>query len=201
MAEVQEQLDITDELIAERRSDTPGEMPEDMPKWMAKTIVGIDQLSLWVGQTVCWFVVPLCLAMVYEVLARKFFLAPTIWAYDLSRMFYGALFILGSGYALSKGIHIRADFIYRHWSVKTQGTIDSLLYLLFYFPGLTVFLWMSTDFAYLAWFRGERGMDTAWMPHMGPIKSALPLGVILLLLQGVSELFKSLYAARKGRWV
>lgn len=201
MAEVKEQLDITDELIAERRSDPSGEMPEDMPVWVAKTIVGIDTLSLWVGKTVCWFVVPLCLAMVYEVLARKFFLAPTMWAYDLSRMFYGALFVLGSGYALSKGIHIRADFIYRNWSVKTQGTIDSILYILFYFPGLTVFLWMSTDFAYLAWFRGERGMDTAWMPHMGPIKSALPIGVILLLIQGVSELLKSLYAARKGRWV
>lgn len=201
MAEVNENLDITDELIAERRSDTPGKMPDDMPGWMAKTILGIDKFSLWVGQTVCWLVVPLCLAMVYEVLARKFFLAPTMWAYDLSRMFYGALFVLGAGYALSKGIHIRADFIYRNWSVKTQGTVDSILYILFYFPGLSVFLWMATDFAYLAWFRGERGMDTAWMPHMGPIKSALPAGVILLLIQGISELLKSLYAARKGRWV
>ena len=201
MAEVNENLDITDELIAERRSDTPGKMPDDMPAWMAKTIIGIDRFSLWVGRTVCWLVVPLCLAMVYEVLARKFFLAPTMWAYDLSRMFYGALFILGSGYALSKGIHIRADFIYRNWSVQTQGTIDSILYIFFYFPGLIVFLWMSTDFAYLAWFRGERGMDTAWMPHMGPIKTTLPTGVVLLLIQGVSELLKSLYAARRGRWV
>jgi len=52
----------------------------------------------------------------------------------------------------------------------------------------------------MAWFRGERGMDTAWMPYMGPIKTVLPVGVILLLIQGVSELLKSLYAARHNRW-
>ncbi|MCB1718446.1 MAG: TRAP transporter permease DctQ, partial [Candidatus Competibacteraceae bacterium] len=77
---------------------------------------------------------------------------------------------------------------------------DATLYILFYFPGLLTFLFMSTDFAYMAWFRGERGMDTAWMPYMGPIKTVLPVGVILLLIQGVSELLKSLYAARHNRW-
>ena len=59
---------------------------------------------------------------------------------------------------------------------------------------------MATDFAYLSWFRGERGMDTAWMPMMGPIKTCLPVGVLLLLVQGVSEILKSYYAATKGRW-
>ncbi len=192
--------DIADEILADRRSDTPPEMPEDMPRWMARTITGIDTFSLWVGRTVCWLTVPLMLAMVYEVLARKFFLAPTMWAYDLSRMFYGALFMLGAGYALSKGVHIRADFLYRNWPARVQGLIDASLYIVLYFPGLLVFLYMATDFAYLAWYRGEKGMDTAWMPHMGPIKTALPVGVVLLLIQGVSELLKSLYAARHDRW-
>ncbi len=192
--------DIADEILADRRSDTPPEMPEDMPRWMARTITGIDTFSLWVGRTVCWLTVPLMLAMVYEVLARKFFLAPTMWAYDLSRMFYGALFMLGAGYALSKGVHIRADFIYRNWPARVQGLIDASLYIVLYFPGLLVFLYMATDFAYLAWYRGEKGMDTAWMPHMGPIKTALPVGVVLLLIQGVSELLKSIYAARHDRW-
>lgn len=195
-----DKLDITDELIAERRSGDPGELPDDMPPWMARTITWIDRFSLWVGRIVCWFTVPLIIAMVYEVIARKYFTAPTMWAYDMSRFLYGALFMLGAGYALSKGVHIRADFIYRTWSAKTQGMVDSFLYIVFYFPGLLVFLWMSSDFAYMAWYRGERGMDTAWMPPMGPIKTALPVGVALLLIQGVSELLKSLYAATKGRW-
>ncbi|MCP5368635.1 MAG: TRAP transporter small permease subunit [Hyphomicrobiales bacterium] len=200
MAEEPSHLDISDELIAERRSGNPGDLPTDMPLWMARAIAGIDTFSLWVGRIVCWLTLPIIFAMVYEVIARYAFVAPTMWAYDVSRMLYGALFMLGAGYALSKGVHIRADFIYRNWTARTQGVIDTVLYVLFYFPGLAVFLWMSTDFAYLAWFRGEKGMDTAWMPHMGPIKTALPVGVALLLIQGFSELLKSYYAATRGRW-
>ncbi len=193
-------VDITDELIAERRSDPPGRLPDDMPRWMARTITVIDTFSLWVGRVVCWLTMPMILAIVYEVIARYAFTAPTMWAYDVSRFLYGALFMLGAGYALSKGVHIRADFLYRNWSERTQGIVDASLYLVLYFPGLLVFLWSSSDFAYAAWVRGERGMDTAWMPHMGPIKTALPVGIALLLIQGVSELLKSLYAATRGRW-
>ncbi len=194
------ELDITDELIAERRSAEPGNLPDDMPPWMANTISKIDAFSLIVGKTVCWMLVPMCLSMVYEVVARKYFLAPTMWAYDISRMLYGALFMLGAGYALSRGVHIRADFLYRNWSERAQGIVDTSLYLAFYFPGLFVFMWTSTDYAWTAVDRGERGMDTAWMPYMGPIKSVLPIGALLLLIQGVSETLKSLYAAYTGRW-
>lgn len=167
---------------------------------MAIPITYIDWFSYWIGMTVCWMTVPLFVTMVYEVIARYAFVAPTMWAYDISRMLYGALFMLGAGYALSRGVHIRADFLYRNWSVKTQGRVDAFLYIVFYFPGLIAFLLTSTDFAYMSWVRGERGMDTAWMPHMGPIKSALPVGIVLLLIQGVSETLKSLYAATRGRW-
>ena len=192
-------LDISDEMIAERRSGS-SKMPEDMPKWMALTIINIDRFSKWVGNIVCWITIPLILAMVYEVLARKLFTAPTMWAYDMSRFLYGALFMLGAGYALSKGIHIRADFLYRNFKVKTQGTIDFVLYILFYFPGLFVFLYMTNIFVYESFKRGEKAMDSGWMPFMWPIKACLWVGIVLLLIQGVSELLKSYYAARKGRW-
>ena len=192
-------LDKSDEMIAERRQGT-GQMPEDMPKWMASTITNIDNWSRWIGKVVCWITMPLMLAMTYEVLARKLFLAPTMWAYDMSRFFYGALFMLGAGYALSKGVHIRADFLYRNFKVKTQGLIDFWLYLLFYFPGLLAFFYMTTIFVMESIQRGERGMDTAWMPYMWPIKACLWFGILFLLVQGVSELFKSYYAAKKGKW-
>ena len=192
-------LDISDEMIAERRGGS-GKMPDDMPTWMAKTIVSIDKFNKTVGNIVCWITIPLILGMVYEVFARKLFLAPTIWAYDMSRFLYGALFMLGAGYALSKGVHIRADFLYRNFKTKTQGKIDFWLYLLFYFPGLIVFLYMTTIFVQESIMRNERGMDTTWMPFMWPIKSCLWFGIIFLLVQGVSELFKSYYAMTKGRW-
>ena len=199
MSEKPSKLDISDEMIAERRGGTE-KMPDDMPSWMAKTIIKIDKFSKIVGSIVCWILMPLIFAMTYEVLARKLFLAPTIWAYDISRFLYGALFMLGAGYALSKGVHIRADFLYRNFKTKTQGKIDFWLYLLFYFPGLIVFLYMTTIFVQESIMRNERGMDTTWMPFMWPIKSCLWFGIIFLLVQGVSELFKSYYAMTKGRW-
>jgi TRAP-type mannitol/chloroaromatic compound transport system permease small subunit len=199
MTEKPTNLDISDEMIAERRGGS-GKMPDEMPKWMATTIVSIDRFNKTIGNIVCWITIPLMLGMVYEVLARKLFLAPTIWAYDMSRFFYGALFMLGAGYALSKGVHIRADFLYRNFKTKTQGKIDFWLYLLFYFPGLIVFLYMTTIFVQESIMRNERGMDTTWMPYMWPIKSCLWFGIIFLLVQGVSELLKSYYAMTKGRW-
>lgn len=190
----------SDELIAGRRGDAPGGMPGNMPRWMAGTIVAIDRFSLWVGRLVSWITVPLIAALVYEITARYLFTAPTMWAYDLSRMMYGALFVLGSAYALSKGVHIRSDFLYRNWSVRTQGRVDVALYVLLYFPSMLVFLWVASHWAWVSVVREERGMDTAWMPLLGPIKSCLPIGIVFLLLQGISELLKAVYAARNGRW-
>ena len=192
-------LDISDEMIAERRGGS-GRMPSDMPSWMAHLIIKIDKFSKWIGNTVCWITVPLFFAMTYEVLARKIFNAPTMWAYDMSRFLYGALFMLGAGYALSKGVHIRADFLYRNFKTKTQGIIDFWLYIIFYFPGLIVFLYMTYGFVIESIQRNEKGMDTAWMPLMWPIKMCLLLGIIFLLIQGISELFNSYWAATRGQW-
>jgi TRAP-type mannitol/chloroaromatic compound transport system permease small subunit len=191
---------LTDEMIAGRRPDSHGHLPEGMPRWMSTTIVAIDTFSLWIGRVVAWLTIPLMAAMIYEVFARYYFTAPTIWAYDISRMVYGAMFILGAAYALSKGVHIRSDFIYRKWSVKTQGRVDLALYVICYFPAMIILLWVSSEWAWTSLSRGERGTDTSWMPLLGPVKSALPVGVVFLIIQGVSELLKSLHAARKGEW-
>ena len=199
MTEEPSRLDISDEMIAERRGGS-GNMPDDMPSWMASTIINIDKFSKWVGSIVCWITIPLIFAMTYEVFARKLFNAPTYWAYDISRFLYGALFMLGAGYALSKGVHIRADFLYRNFKTKNQGLIDFWLYILFYFPGLTVFLYMTVGFVVESIQRGEKGMDTAWMPFMWPIKLCLLVGIIFLLIQGISEVLKSYWAAKKGQW-
>ncbi|MDC3187970.1 TRAP transporter small permease subunit [Candidatus Pelagibacter sp.] len=208
---VSENLDITDELIAERRTNT--KMPEDMDPWMAKTIEFIDRNMLITGKIVCWITIPLIFAMVYEVIGRHFFNRPTLWSFDISRMLAGALFMLGAAYTLSKGIHIRADFLYRNWKVRNQAKVDLFLYLLFFFPGFLVFFWVSFDYAYTSIcgrsdlmeclggkVRIQRAMDTTWMPIMWPLKSCMPIGAFLLLVQGISEVLKSYYAFVKGRW-
>jgi TRAP-type mannitol/chloroaromatic compound transport system permease small subunit len=193
-------IELADEMIAGRSRDIRGRLPANMPRKMKDVIVAIDTFALWTGRAVSWLLVPLTLAIVYEVISRYFFTAPTVWAYDMSRMLYGAMFVLGAAYALSRGVHIRSDFIYRHWSTKTQGKVDLALYLICYFPTLLIFLYVSIDWAWVSVSRAERGTDTAWMPLLGPIKSCVPLGIAFLILQGISEVLKALHAARKGEW-
>ncbi len=191
--------ELTDELIAARR-ETGGRMPDDMPRWMAGTITTIDTLNFWAGQVFAWLTAPLIFAVMYEVIARYVFTAPTIWAYDVSRFLYGAMFVLGAGYALSKGVHIRSDFLYRDWSVRTQGRVDVVLYLLFFFPTMLILLWVCGDWALTSLMRGERGSDTAWAPLLGPVRMALPIGIALLTIQGIAETLRATYAAKTGRW-
>lgn len=158
-------FDLSDELIAERRG-APGELPPEMAPWMRRIITAIDVAMLWTGRVVYLMLIPLLGAMVWEVVARKLFVAPTLWAYDVSRMISGAMFMLGAGYALMKGVHIRADFLYRTMSERTQGQVDLTLYLVFHFPSLILFFWITKDYAWNALIRGETLMDTAWMPKL-----------------------------------
>ncbi len=191
-------IELVDELIAERRGE--GALPDDMPRWMARAIHLIDSFSRRAGAAVCWLTLPIFLTMVYEIFVRYAFTAPTLWAYDISRMLYGAMFMLGAGYALMRGVHIRADFLYRNFSPRAQGVVDSALYLCLFFPAMIIFLFFSSEYAFDAWRRGERLDDSAWRPLVAPARTAMPLGAALLVLQGISETLKSFYAAWRGRW-
>ena len=194
-----EELDITDELIAERRAGDPGETPEDMTPWQRPIVAFIDVLNLWAGRLTCLLFVPIIAAIVYEVIARKMFHAPTLWAYDVTRMIAGATFMLGAGYALMRGVHIRADFLYRNWPIKRQATVDALLYLAFYFPAMLFFFWVSLDYTWDAWWRWERASDSTLMAPLAPARTAMPVGALLLLLQGIAELFRCFYDMGKER--
>ena len=212
-----EELDITDELIAERRAEQPGETPEDMTAWQRPITATIDVINNWAGRIICLLLIPLIGVMVFEVVSRKAFavlashdldglareigLGPTLWVYDVSRMTGGVLFMAAAGYALMRGVHIRADFIYRNWSPKTQASVDATMYLAFYFPAMLFFFWTSLDyfidainprngFAVNGW---ERLSDTAWEPLAAPARLAMPLGAFLLLLQGFPELFRAFH--------
>jgi TRAP-type mannitol/chloroaromatic compound transport system permease small subunit len=134
---------------------------------------------------------PVIIAMVYEVVARKLFVAPTDWAYDTSRMISGAMFMLGAGYALMRGVHIRADFLYRNWKPSTQALVDAALYLLFYFPAMLFFFWIAAEYSIKTWVRWELTMDSALMAPLAPMRAAMPIGILLLFLQGVAELLRA----------
>jgi len=158
----------------------------------------IDKFTDTTGTWVAWLNVPLVLAVSYEVLARYLFDAPTIWSFDVTYMLYGTIFMLGSAYALHKGAHIRTDFFFEKWSIRTQGMIDSLAYLVFFFPSIFVFLLVSGAEGWYAFQIGETSEQTPWRPILWPFKMVVPLTCLLLLIQGVSETIKCVYAARWG---
>lgn len=215
-------LEITDELIAERRAEEPGETPEDMTPWQRPITAKIDILNMWAGRIICLLLIPLIFSMVFEVVSRKAFavlvendmgdlartlgLGPTLWVYDISRMTGGVLFMGAAGYALMRGVHIRADFLYRNWTARTQATVDASLYLLLYFPAMLFFFWSSLEygiksfgqdiFNYPGW---ERASDSTWAPILAPARMFMPIGALLLLLQGLPELFRAFHQMGKVR--
>ncbi len=201
-------LEIADELIAERRAEEPGQTPEDMTPWQRPITAFIDVMNLWAGRLFCLLIIPLIFAAVYEVVSRTAFgmlvandmadvarewgLGPTLWVYDVSRMLGGVLFMGAAGYALLRGVHIRADFIYRNWTPKTQATVDAVLYLGFYFPAIFFFFCTALDYTWctfnpnngFAFTVLERLSDSTWAPVLGPARSALPPRAPLLLPPG-----------------
>jgi len=167
---------------------------------LIRTIRVIDAISSASGHAVGWIVLPLIAVMSYELTVR-YMLNPTLWAYDLSYMLYGAMFMLGAAYTLRRGAHIRTDFLYQNWPVKVQAAVDAACYLLLFFPGIAIFFWISTDFAWRSYVQSERSVGSAWMPVIWPLKWCIPVGAGLLLLQGVAEFLKCLHALRTGKWL
>jgi TRAP-type mannitol/chloroaromatic compound transport system permease small subunit len=169
------------------------------PARLLRFTTRIDRVTDVFGAVVAWLLVPLVAAVVYEVVARYAFDAPTIWAYDVSYMLYGSLFMLGAAYALLRGGHIRTDMLYEKWSPRRQGTVDAVCYLFLFFPAMLFLLWMGGVEAWHAWEIGERSDQSPWRPILYPFKTVIPVTALLLLVQGVSEFLKSLYAVRTNR--
>jgi TRAP-type mannitol/chloroaromatic compound transport system permease small subunit len=173
---------------------------EPFPGKLVRVIRIIDAMSVWSGRIVAWLILPLIAVMAYEVTIRYLW-QPTQWAYDLSYMMYGAMFMLGAAYTLYRGAHIRTDFLYQNWSVRTQATMDALCYLLLFFPGIALFLWIGGEFAWNSWIQTERTVGSSWMPVIYPLKAVIPVAAGLLLLQGLSEFLKCIHALRTGQWL
>lgn len=172
-------------------------MAEPSPKLVA-IVRAVDRFTDGTGLWVAWLNVPMMCAVVYEVVMRYAFNAPTVWVYDFTYMMYGTVFMLGSAYALHKGAHIRTDFFFEKWSIRTKGIIDSVAYIVFFYPSLIVFLVVSWNEGWYAYTINETSEQTPWRPVLWPFKMVVPLAALLLLIQGVSETIKSVYAARLG---
>ena len=164
-----------------------------------RTIRALDKLTLWTAWAFAVLVVPLVLANTIEVFMRYVLGRPTDWAMETTVMTYGSLFMLGAAYALQKGAHVRTDMLWEKFSDRTKGLIDSVAYILLFLPSMAVLCYLSLDELTYAWSISERSTLTPWQPILWPFRAVVPLSAALLFLQGISELLKSLWAARTGK--
>jgi TRAP-type mannitol/chloroaromatic compound transport system permease small subunit len=153
-----------------------------------RIISWIEKLSIWTGKAASWLIFPMAGALVIEVILRKIY-EPTIWAMDFSTMMYGTHFYLGAAFTLYAGKHIRTDFLYENWSPKTRALLDALQYILFFLPGMVIYLYVTTEFAAESWSFWEK-MATTWRPPAYLYKTVMPVAAFLLLLQGIVEFVK-----------
>lgn len=144
------------------------------------------------------FVPPLVISNVIEVIMRYVFHAPTIWALDVTTMSFGALFMLGASYTLLKGAHVRTDIFWDQMTPRTKGMIDAVAYLVLFIPTMLVLFHISWGEFLYSYDLGERSSTGIWRPIVWPFRLVIPLACALLIIQGISELLKSLWAVKTG---
>jgi TRAP-type mannitol/chloroaromatic compound transport system permease small subunit len=172
--------------------------PQPSSRYLA-TIRAIDGITYWTGHLFTLLVVPLIVANVVEVFMRYAMGAPTSWALDVTTMSFGTLFMLGAAYALLKGAHVRTDMLWEKFSDRKKGIIDSVAYLLFFLPSMALLFAISIDDFLYSLSINETSTASIWRPVVWPLRAVIPLAAALLFLQGLSELMKSLWAARTGQ--
>jgi TRAP-type mannitol/chloroaromatic compound transport system permease small subunit len=159
----------------------------------------IEKTTDFFGKTASWLAIPLMFVLCYEVIIRRL-VSPTIWAFDISYMLYGAHFMLVTAFALKYKAHVRTDILYRRVSARIQGILDSFLYFVIFLPGIGLLFWVSYSYFLRSWTITERAMTSPWMPPIWPLKMIMFISIGLLLLQGISELIRAMYAARYNKW-
>ncbi len=167
---------------------------------MIQVVHFIERLSAWAGKAFAWGILILTFAVSYEVFVRYVLRDPTAWAFDLSYMMYGALFMMGGAYGLCRESHVRCDMLFRKWRPETQATVELVLYVLFFFPGALALMYAGYNYAHLAVRVREISVfSPAGMPTY-IFKSLIPAAGTLIVLQGIAESIRCIICLRTGQW-
>ena len=167
---------------------------------MNRLIYAIDQLSKTVGHVFAWCIIILTLGTTYEVFVRYVMNNPTSWAFDFSYIMYGALFYMAGAYTLSRGGHVRADMFSRLWRPRTQATVELVLYFLFFFPGIIAMIFSGWVYGTESMNIFEKSINSPVGIPIWQIKMLIPVGALLIALQGLAEVLRCLLCIKDGRW-
>ncbi len=158
-----------------------------------------DRISTWVGKAFAWLIVALMLLVVAEVFKRYALNAPTAWVFDASNMLYGTLFMMGGAYTLAQDGHVRGDFLYGNFKPRTQATIDLVLYIVFFIPGIAALTWSGWTYFGDSLAINEQTFNADPLP-VYPFKFMIPLAGALVLMQGISEIIRCIVCLQTGAW-
>jgi TRAP-type mannitol/chloroaromatic compound transport system permease small subunit len=167
---------------------------------MQRFLLNVDKLSTWVGHAFSWLIVVLTLQVSWEVFARYVLDDPHAWAFDAMIILYGTLFMMAGAYTLAKNGHVRGDVLYGFFAPRTQATIDLVLYIVFFIPGVIALTYAGYFYAAESWAIREHSNVTAEGPPIYPFKTVIPIAGAFLLLQGIVEIIRCVICLRQGAW-
>ncbi len=163
-----------------------------------KIIRTIDTLSRYQGYVLAVVLLALVFFVVLEVVLRYIFNSPTIWGTEFQLFMYGALFMLSQAYTLYRGTHARVDVLLTMLPTRVQHIISAIGYGIFFIPFAVVIFWYGVNFAYGSWMEREISVWSGWAPPIYPIKAIIPLGALMLGIQGLAELARLITVIATG---
>jgi len=167
---------------------------------MQKTLLFVDRVSTWVGQAFSFCIVLLTLHVSWEVFSRYALDNPRAWAFDGMIMLYGTLFMMAGAYTLAKNSHVRGDVLYGFFRPRTQATLDLILYIVFFIPGVFALTYAGYYYAADSWRILESSNITADGPPIYPFKTVIPLAGAILFAQGIVEIIRCIICLKQGYW-
>lgn len=167
---------------------------------LERFIYGVDYLSRTVGHAFAWCIMILTIGTCYEVFVRYVLDDPTSWAFDMSYLMYAGVFFMAGAYTLSRGGHVRADMFYRLWKPRTQATVELVLYILFFFPGILALVIAGWDYGATSLRIREVSVNSPAGVPIWPLKMMIPFGAGLICLQGFAEVLRCVVCLKNGEW-
>ena len=156
-------------------------------------INGITRLNEFIGRWVAYLIFLIFMLLLLEVFMRYLFSNPTSWTNEFGQMLFGAYVVLSGGYVMAHHNHVNVDLLYASFSPRTRASVDIFTSSMF-FLFMAALLYFGSS---MAW-ESVQGMETsysAWNPPVWPIKAMIPLGTLLLLLQGIAKLLQDILIA------
>jgi TRAP-type mannitol/chloroaromatic compound transport system permease small subunit len=166
---------------------------------MQRLLLAIDKLSTFMGHLFSWLILALTALITWEVYSRYVLNKPHAWALDVQIMLYGTLFMLAGAYTLAKNGHVRGDVLYGFFRPRTQATLDLILYIAFFIPGITALTYAGWNYASESAAIREQTFSADALP-IYPFKFMIPLAGLLLSLQGIVEIVRCIQCIKAGAW-